>query len=154
MGEEAQVLTRENYCLLKNVSLQRPGAYFFSPLQVISSNMNEQLKQTLLNMAKLDEQTRTRLARDGSLFLGYHPEMEAVHNVNADALADIIVLHAIGKPDFQKKCLNILKQVVPATSPKFIAYLEDRTRVFEGKKPIIWNKSRLGYRGKIESNSR
>ena len=43
-------------------------------------------RETLLAAARRDLETRERLVRDGSLFDGYHPEMEAVHLENAALL--------------------------------------------------------------------
>ena len=50
----------------------------------------------LIAAAREDIETRTRLARSGELFDGYHPEMEAVHYANADLLERAI--DAIGWP--------------------------------------------------------
>jgi hypothetical protein len=111
-------------------------------------------------MAQRDLQTRERLAADLSLFDGYHPEMQAVHEENASALeriideqgwptpavagedgaeaAWLIAQHAIGLPGFQRKCLRFLREAagsgaVPAWQP---AMLLDRVSVFEGKLQI------------------
>jgi hypothetical protein len=108
-------------------------------------------------MARRDLQTRERLAADLSLFNGYHPEMQAVHEDNASILerlleehgwptsamvdedgaeaAWLIAQHAIGLPEFQRKCLRLLQEAassgtVPAWQP---AMLLDRICVFEGK---------------------
>lgn len=122
--------------------------------------MSEKLKSILLEMAKQDEQMRAKLASSGELFEGYHPEMEKVHNDNAERLeqlidehgwpdkalvgqdasyaAWLIVQHAIGKPHFQKKCLGLLKKEVEKGEfePKLVAYLEDRINIYEGKPQI------------------
>ncbi len=45
--------------------------------------MDETLRATLLAMARHDREVLERLAADGSLFAGYHPEMQAVHEANA-----------------------------------------------------------------------
>jgi hypothetical protein len=119
--------------------------------------MDEALRLQLLAMRDLDLETRERLAADGSLFQGYHPDMRAVHEANAAALmrildrhgwptaelagedgaeaAWLIVQHAISLPDFCRRCLGELKRLaeagaVPRWQP---AYLEDRIRVFEGR---------------------
>lgn len=117
----------------------------------------EALRRQLLAMAARDLETRERLAADGSLFNGYHPEMQAVHEANAAALARLIdrhgwpthalvgedgaeaawlvAQHAISRPDFCRRCLVELRAAaaagaVPAWQP---AYLEDRIHVFEGR---------------------
>jgi hypothetical protein len=48
---------------------------------------SETLKTELLSMAAEDLRVREELARDGSLFEGYHPRMRAVHERNAAGLA-------------------------------------------------------------------
>jgi hypothetical protein len=40
-------------------------------------------RRLIAAFAAEDERVRERLAADGSLFDGYHPEMEAVHRANA-----------------------------------------------------------------------
>ena len=111
-------------------------------------------------MARRDAETRARLAADGSLFEGYHPEMRAVHESNAAALDELIgqhgwpgedlaggdgaeaawriAQHAIGLPDFQRSCLTALEAAaaqgaVPAWQP---AYLVDRILTLEGKPQV------------------
>ena len=117
--------------------------------------LNEELKSTLVAMAEHDLQVRAELVASGELFGGYNKRMAAVHKKNADSLnrivddfgwpgsslvgsdgaeaAWLILQHAIGNPEFQRKCLHILKDAaesgeVPAAQ---VAYLEDRIRVFE-----------------------
>ncbi|QEH31999.1 hypothetical protein OJF2_04680 [Aquisphaera giovannonii] len=119
--------------------------------------MDEALRRELVAMADEDQATRARLAADGSLFDGYHPEMRAVHDGNAARLAEIIasrgwpgrsvagedgsraawmiLQHAIAQPDFQRRCLVLLQDAasrgeVPCVE---VAMLEDRIRVFEGR---------------------
>ena len=119
--------------------------------------MRQDLRARLLALAERDIRTRERLAKDGSLFDGYHPEMQAVHEENAadlDALvmahgwptkelagddgaeaAWLIVQHAISRPDFCRRSLAMLRAAavlgaVPKWQP---AYLEDRIRSFEGR---------------------
>src|SRR5690606_26912323 len=58
--------------------------------------MSEVWRQRLIDAALRDHETRTRLARSGVLFAGYHPEMEAVHLENAALLAQ--AFDAIGWP--------------------------------------------------------
>jgi hypothetical protein len=116
-----------------------------------------ELRAELLAMAAHDLQVRDRLASDGSLFDGYHPEMRAVHERNADRLAEmldahgwpneqrvgadgaeaawLIIQHAISRPSLARRALDELRKetargTVPAWQP---AYLEDRIRVFEGR---------------------
>jgi hypothetical protein len=115
------------------------------------------LARELVELAAEDGRVRDALARDGSLFGGYHPRMEAVHRANAARLASVIdaigwpteplvgaeaaeaawlvAQHAIGDPAFQRRALGLLAHAaargeVPAWQP---AMLEDRIRVFEGR---------------------
>lgn len=117
----------------------------------------DELRRELLALASEDGRVRGELATDGSLFEGYHPRMEAVHRQNAARLitvldrygwpgkslvgpeaaeaAWLIAQHAIGEPDFQRRCLRLLEEAanlgeVPAWQP---AMLEDRIRMFEGR---------------------
>jgi hypothetical protein len=119
--------------------------------------VQEDLRRRLLAMARRDLAERARLASDGSLFGGYHPEMQAVHEENAAKLADLvdshgwptidrvgedgaeaawlIAQHAISLPGFCRRCLAELKRAaeaggVPQWQP---AYLEDRIRWLEGR---------------------
>jgi len=122
--------------------------------------MKQALRETLIAMARRDLQVRQDLASDGSLFEGYHPQMQAVHETNAAALASIIddhgwpasdvagddgaeaawliVQHAIGLPAFQRRCLMLLQAAaeavtVPAWQP---AMLLDRICIYEGKPQV------------------
>jgi hypothetical protein len=119
--------------------------------------MDDDLRRTLIALAEHDLAVRARLAADGSLFRGYHPQMQAVHEANAAALETIIATrgwptrefvgedgaeaawliaqHAIGLPDFQRRSLAAQQSAaaagqVPAWQP---AMLLDRIRNFEGK---------------------
>jgi len=121
------------------------------------SMMDERLAAELRAMAEEDQRVRAELLAEGTLFGGYHPRMQAVHRENAARLAAIIdargwpsesmvgehgaaaagliAQHAIGEPDFQRRCLVALRDAaerdeVPAWQP---AMLEDRIRVFEGR---------------------
>lgn len=122
--------------------------------------MNEALRAELPAMAREDLRVRSELASDGSLFDGYHPRMQEVHETNARRLLEIvsqygwpgravageegaeaawlIVQHAIGLPAFQRRCLELLQTAasdgeVPPWQP---AYLLDRILVFEGKPQV------------------
>lgn len=115
------------------------------------------LRAELIALAEEDQRVRAVLAEEGVLFGGYHPRMEAVHRRNAARLSEIldevgwpseqivgregaaaawlIAQHAIGEPDFQRRCFAELTRAadvgeVPAWQP---AMLDDRIRVFEGR---------------------
>ncbi|MBZ5712936.1 DUF6624 domain-containing protein [Nannocystis pusilla] len=119
--------------------------------------MDEDLRAELMRWIAEDDETRERLARDGSLFAGYHPEMEAVHRRNAARLREVlagvgwpgrtlvgddgasaawrIVQHAIGEPALLRSCLPLLQRAAAEgeADPAEVAKLEDRIRVSEGR---------------------
>jgi hypothetical protein len=121
------------------------------------SEINENLRHELLAMIGEDERVRTELAATGELFEGYHPKMEAVHLDNAARLEELIeqygwirpslvgeeaakaawriLQHAISRPDFQRRGLEILQLEAEAGEIPLwqVAYLEDRIASFEGK---------------------
>jgi len=94
--------------------------------------MDEQLAAELLAMKTEDLRVRDQLARDGSLFEGYHPGMEEVHRRNAARLREIIakrgwpgqslvgpqateaawmiVQHDIAEPQFLRDMLEIFRK--------------------------------------------
>jgi hypothetical protein len=110
----------------------------------------------LLALAEEDRRVRAELAREGSLFGGYHPRMEAVHLANARALSELladgwpkandvgedgqeaawlITQHAISFPKFQRQCRELLHEAVQqGEAPAWqLATLTDRIRVLEGQ---------------------
>lgn len=132
--------------------------------------MDEQLRSELLAMMEEDQRVREELVRDGSLWEGYHPRMEAVHQENAARLSEIldahgwpgqsvvredgayaawmIVQHAIGNPPLQRRALELLQRAAGKNEadPKHAAMLEDRIRMYEGRKQFYgtqfnWNES-------------
>jgi hypothetical protein len=123
--------------------------------------MDEDLRRELLELRRADEETRTRLVGDVSLFDGYAPEMERVHRENAERLAAImdrhgwpgsslagedgaeaawsIAQHAISRPAFQRRCLELLQAAVEAGEAPSLheAYLTDRIR-FNERRPQVY----------------
>jgi hypothetical protein len=119
--------------------------------------MDEALRAELVALIDRDDTVRERLAADGSLFAGYHPEMEAVHRANAARLAQIvdasgwpgrsrvgddgasaawrILQHAIGEPALMRRMLPLLQAAAARGEADLaeVAMLEDRIRVFEGR---------------------
>jgi len=111
----------------------------------------------LVAAARRDMETRARLAASGELFVGYHPEMEAVHDENAALLmrvfddigwpgrreygddgagaAFLILQHAIGHPELQRRGLALILEAIPEgqANPLDAAYLSDRIAIFEGR---------------------
>ncbi len=123
----------------------------------MTSGWETELARQLIEMAAHDGRVRQRLVEDGSLFDGYHPKMEAVHRANAEALgrlldehgwpgrnlvgeraseaAWLIAVHAIGLPEFQRRCLALLTRAADAgeAPPRHAAMLEDGIRSREGR---------------------
>lgn len=117
----------------------------------------ENLIAELLAMAAEDRRVREELARDGSLFEGYHPRMRDVHERNAARLlaiveehgwpgrslvgddaaraAFLVLQHAIGNPALQRRGLGWLREAANAGEVPGIevAMLEDRIHCFEGR---------------------
>jgi hypothetical protein len=136
--------------------------------------MNEVLRQTLLEMAAEDARVRKELADSGELFHGYHPRMEKVHLENAAELeklldecgwtgislvgkdgaeaAWLIVQHAIGRPHFQRKCLDLINEAVEKgeAEPYQAAYLYDRICFFEDRPQRFGTQSDWNEKGEME----
>ena len=115
------------------------------------------LREELLAMAAEDQRVRAVLAADGSLFDGYNPRMAGVHSRNAARLAAIldrhgwpsralvgedgaaaawlVLQHAIGHPDLQRRGLVLLREAVARGDVQAVeaAMLEDRIAFFEGR---------------------
>ena len=121
--------------------------------------LDPDLAAELISLAADDRRVRAELARDGSLFHGYHPRMQAVHDHNAGRLLQVIeqygwpgrslvgeegaqaawliLQHAITQPALQRRGLALL-QAAPTgeVHPIEVAMLEDRIRCFEGRGQI------------------
>lgn len=119
--------------------------------------MAEDWRTLLVAAAQRDFETRARLAKSGALFEGYNPEMEAVHLENAALLARafdaigwpgralvgdegaaaafIILQHAIGSPELQRRGLALMLDAIPEGQANALdaAYLSDRIAVHEGR---------------------
>ena len=117
--------------------------------------MERALADELLAMAAEDLRVREKLEKDGSLYQGYHSTMRAVHERNADRVAQIvvergwpgpdkvgaeaaqaawlIVQHAISRPAVMRAMLPVL--AAAGDVPRWqAAMLEDRIRVLEGRR--------------------
>lgn len=115
-----------------------------------------EIAEEIIALQDADLKLRSELLQKGQMNDGYNPEMEAMHNRNADILdkiidqigyptidkvgkeaneaAGLVIQHAIGKPKFMKKCVVLLEKAVNENkvNPKHPAYLTDRIAVFEG----------------------
>lgn len=110
--------------------------------------------KTLLALQAADLRLRDELIARGELEGGYHPEMEALHNANAERLSEMIdaigyptagkvgeeasaaawlvVQHAISRPALMRRYRDLLQPTVKAgdASARRLAYLTDRIAVF------------------------
>jgi hypothetical protein len=119
--------------------------------------LNPDLQQELLAMISEDDNLREQLAADGSLFEGYHPHMEHLHQKNTARLKSIIAVHgwpgsdlageegeeaawriaqhSISDPAFMRTVLKLLQSACENQNapPWQVAMMEDRIRMFEGR---------------------
>lgn len=119
--------------------------------------INEALRDELVAMRDEDRRVRQELVDSGELGGSNVPRMEDVHCNNAEKLnkivneygwpdeplvgqdgaeaAWLIVQHAIGWPDFQRKCHALIKRSADEKRiPRWCAaYLEDRIAMQEGR---------------------
>ncbi len=123
-------------------------------------SVDDQLRRELLAMRAEDLRVRNEILRGASMFDGYHPRMEEVHQRNAGRLKEIIAehgwpgrslvgedgalaawfiaQHAIGDPLFQRRALELLCDAVARDEapPASVAFLEDRICMFEGRPQV------------------
>lgn len=112
-------------------------------------------EKELIELTDKDLSVREKLLKAGELSGGYHPEMESIHRANAQRLREIIseigyptiskvgekasnaawliIQHAIGEPEFMKKCCIMMEESVGDINPANKAYLYDRIQVFQSK---------------------
>lgn len=115
-----------------------------------------QTADELIERARADDTVRARLASSGALFGRYHPEMRALHEINADwllarlhegywpdaARADettafwIIVQHAISRPALMRSVHELSEALADPVSRLRRAMLTDRIAVLEGRLQI------------------
>ena len=117
----------------------------------------KEIAKSIIELKEKDLQLREKLIENGQLHKGYHTEMAALHNSNAEKLNEIVdaigyptiekvgeagseaawlvIQHAIGQPAFMKRCAKLLAEAVSENkaNPINLAYLTDRIAVFEGK---------------------
>lgn len=117
--------------------------------------------ETLVQLKNKDLALRDALIQAKQLSEGYHPAMQALHQENAailDSIIDqigypslekvgkeaseaawLIIQHAIGLPEFMKKCRQLLEDAVQKkeATPQSLAYLTDRIAVLEGDRKSV-----------------
>ena len=135
------------------------------------------IAQKIIDLKKEDLKLRDELLRAGNLSDGYNQEMEALHNRNATALSQIIdsigyptidkvgqeasaaawliIQHAIGQPEFMKRCARLLENAVKEkkADPINLAYLTDRIAVFERKHQRYGTQFDWDKNGKMRPNT-
>ena len=137
---------------------------------------NEIIAYKIIELQKADLNLRDELIRKGTLSNGYNKEMEALHNLNAKRLNEIIdsigyptpdkvgteaseaawlvIQHSIGQPDFMKKCVKLFENAVNENKadPVNLAYLTDRIAVFEGKPQLYGTQFDWDENGELSPN--
>ncbi|MCU0439714.1 MAG: hypothetical protein MUC49_17635 [Raineya sp.] len=127
-------------------------------------------------MQKQDLVLRDKLLKEGVLFEGYHPQMEELHNKNAEKLASIIqeigyptvhkvgkkatnstwliIQHAIGKPAFMKNCATLLDIEVKQGNASKVSwvYLTDRIAVLSNKRQLYGTQFDWDENGELSPN--
>jgi hypothetical protein len=129
------------------------GQTLFSREILLRRDIAEELKRMYLE----DVQVRERLQADGTLFQGYHSEMENVHHRNSERLQQIIkehgwpgrtsvgdeaayaawmiLQHSIGEPGFLRQGFSLIHAAAAEgeIDPKLVAMIEDRICMCQGK---------------------
>jgi len=116
----------------------------------------ENIADKIINLKNADLTLRDKLIKSGELSAGYNEKMKAMHNHNAQVIDEIIddigyptidkvgeeaseaawliIQHAIGQPDFMRKCAKLLELAVneDKAKPINLAYLKDRIAIQQG----------------------
>lgn len=132
--------------------------------------------EKIIGLKNADFELRDRLVQNGQLGEGYNEEMEKLHNRNAGILNKIIdtigyptidkvgkeaseaawlvIQHSIGQPDFMKKCVKLLENVISENKadPRNLAYLTDRIAGFEGKPQLYGTQFDWNENGELAPN--
>lgn len=105
-----------------------------------------------IELAARDLGLREQLLKEGKLFGGYNPEMEALQVANGRILekyidehgwpedeveskaAWLVLAHAISMPKLQQRAVKLFSDQPSLVPPQMVAMLEDRVLVFLGKK--------------------
>ena len=116
----------------------------------------ENIADKIISLKNADFTLRGKLIKSGELSAGYNEKMKAMHNHNAQVIDEIIddigyptidkvgeeaseaawliIQHAIGQPDFMRKCAKLLELAVneDRAKPINLAYLKDRISIQQG----------------------
>jgi len=143
----------------------------------IFKSMNHQdIPELIITLQNADLELREKLISEGKLGEGYNSEMEALHNHNADKLNEIIniigfptvekvgneaayaawlvIQHSIVKPEFMKKCAQLLEIEVRNKKADFrnLAYLKDRIATFENQPQLYGTQFDWDENGELSPN--
>lgn len=134
------------------------------------------IAKKIIDLKNADLALREKLIQSRQLSHGYNEEMKELHNKNAEILSDIIdkigypttdkvgkeaneatwliIQHAIGQPEFMRKCAKLLERAVSENKadPKSLAYLTDRIAVFEGKEQLYGTQFDWDEYGNLSAN--
>lgn len=130
----------------------------------------------IIRLRDEDLNLREMLISKGQLSEGYNKEMEELHNRNAQIMHEIIdtigyptidkvgkeaneatwliIQHSIGRPEFMKRCRDLLEEDVRANkaSQRELAYLTDRISVLEGKPQLYGTQFDWDEHGELRPN--
>lgn len=131
----------------------------------------------IIELKNNDLTLRQELLAKGLLNSGYNSEMAKLHKHNANVLNEIIdkigyptigkvgeeansaawliVQHAIGYPNFMRKCREFMREEVQVNqaSPIQLAYLTDRIAVFEGNIQLYGTQFDWDLNGELSPNA-
>lgn len=134
------------------------------------------IPEIIIRLQNADLELRDQLISEGKLGEGYNKEMEALHNYNAEVLNGIIdiigfptiekigkeaayaawlvIQHSIGKPEFMRKCAELLEIEVrkKKADPRNLAYLTDRIATFENKPQLYGTQFDWDENGELSPN--
>lgn len=135
------------------------------------------IAKSIIELKDADLSFREKLIEEKKLSEGYNNEMENLHIKNAEKLNEIIdkigfptiekvgidasesawliIQHSISKPDFMKKCLGLLENIVVEnkTYEKNLARLSDRIDVLEGKPQLYGTQFDWDENGELSPNA-
>ena len=138
---------------------------------------HKDIAEIIVELKNADLALRNQLIQLGQLGEGYNEEMAKLHSKNAEILNNIIdkigypttrkvgleaseaawlvIQHAIGLPDFMKKCLKLLEDAVRENkaNSKNLAYLADRVAVFEGNPQLYGTQFDWDENGELSPNT-
>lgn len=134
------------------------------------------IPEIIIRLQNADLELREKLISEGKLGEGYNKEMENLHNQNAEVLNQIIdiigfptvekvgnhpaysawlvIQHSIGKPEFMKRCAELLEIEVKkkTADARNLAYLKDRIATFENKPQLYGTQFDWDENGELSPN--